>query len=372
MLHASDLEELPQLPAPVLTAYLDTDPANARNQGRKGPATWLLSEARKLAERLGPQEREACVGQAGRVREYLLDRCGQGSRGLLVFAGPRTWRMLRLQVHMDEELYWGAPALGQLLWLMDEHQPCGVVVVSRSGARFFRYHMGEIEQDPARPMHLDTSQWRERSLVMGVGVEQDRFERRAAAQYQRFWEQVAAECRRWSEYEHLDPVLLQGESKAIESVNAALPEALAARVLSTTVQANYESESEILARAEPLMVQWKREREREKVMRLLERPANAVIGRAATLTALQQGRLREVVAARNLRGRLRQCPGCGWVDATSAVCPQCGQERPAQSPRAVLPQLARTRAVRMEIVAGEAAARLERESEGLAGWLQAA
>lgn len=375
MLDTREVLALPQLPEPVLTAYLDTDPANPRNQGRKGPATWLRAEARRLVAAWGPSKREACLAQAARVGEYLTDRRGGGSKGLVVFAGPNTWHLLPLQVRVEEEIYWGEPALGQLLWLLDEHQPCGIVVVSRSGARFFRYRMGEIEEDAARPMDLDTSQWRKITRVMGPGDEKDQYERRLAANYQRFYETVAAETQSWSERERLEPVLLLGDAKAVAAVQAALPEAFAARVLRSERNITYERASEIVAIAEPLIEQWKREQERADVQRLLEqrtRP-DVVTGFEATLNALQEGRVRELIAMRDLRGRVRACPSCGWVERGGpAECPQCGHARPVQSPRAVLPQMAQARGVPVEIVAGAAAEELERSAEGLAGWLRAA
>ncbi|MGH9413421.1 MAG: VLRF1 family aeRF1-type release factor [Terriglobales bacterium] len=375
MLDEHAIAALPELAAPVLTAYLDTDPANPRNQGRKGPATWIRSTARTLSAGWSAEDRDACIAQAQRVSEYLLERRGAGSRGLVVFAAPGIWRLLPLQVRVEEEIYWGTPALGQLLWLLDEHQPCGVVVVNQSGARFFRFRMGEIEEDPARPMQLDTSQWRKRTLVMGVGDEQDLFERRLEANYQRFYEGVAAACQRWSESARLEPVLLLGDTKAVEQVRAAMPEAFAARVLRADRNVTYERASEVLAAAEPLMESWKRERESKDVARLLEqrtRP-DVVTGFEATLHALQEGRVRELVAVRNLRGRLRPCPSCGWVERGGPEqCPQCGHERPLQSPRAVLPKLAQAQGARVEVVAGAAAEELEHGAEGLAAWLRAA
>lgn len=375
MLDTREVLALPQLGEPVLTAYLDTDPANPRNQGRKGPATWLRSEARRLVAAWGPSEREACLAQADRVGEYLTDRRGGGSKGLVVFAGPNTWRLLPLQVRVEEEIYWGEPALGQLLWLLDEHQPCGIVVVSRSGARFFRYRMGEIEEDAARPIEVDTSQWKERNLVMGVGTEHDLYDRRVNAQLQRFYEEIARECQRWSQQERLHPIALLGNLRAIEQVRAALPEAFAPEVVSDAFLPTRATPSEIIARAEPLIEQWKRERERADVARVLEqrtRP-DVVTGFEATLNALQEGRVRELIAMRDLRGRVRACPSCGWVERGGpAECPQCGHVRPVQSPRAVLPQMAQARGVPVEIVAGTAAEELERSAEGLAGWLRAA
>ncbi|MGH6878897.1 MAG: VLRF1 family aeRF1-type release factor [Rhizomicrobium sp.] len=373
MLDAKDLDTLPQLHAPVLTAYLDTTPANPRNQSRKGPATWVRSEARTLTAAWDPVALRECREQADRLSAFLLEKRAKGSRSLAAFVGPNAWRLLPLDVGVDEELYWGEPAMGQLLWLLDEHQPCGVVVVNRAGAKFYRYRMGEINIDPEHPMQLDTFAWRERSLVMGVGGEHERFERRLQAQYQRFYEGIAAECVRWSQDERLTPLALLGTSDAIEQVRAALPAAFAAHVVSDAVLPSGDTPSEIITRAEPLLQAWKRGREHAEVADLLSRQATpeVITGLDATLAALQQGRARRILAARDLRARLYHCPFCGFADrGPRRECPQCGRLREPQSPCAVLPLLARERGAQVEIVAGAAADQLQRGSEGLAAWLR--
>jgi len=200
MLTAQDFEELPRLESPVLTAYLDTNPANPRNQGAggagrggrggRGTATWLRSAARRLADRLGPDENHALIQQAQRLSDRLQGR-SSGSKSLVAFVGAKAWKLIPLQVAVEEELYWGTPALAQLAWLRDEHQSSGIVVLSRSGARFLLYRMGEVEELPYRPLVLDTSQWRSRSLVTGVGKEQDLFEKRRESHYERFFRDVA-------------------------------------------------------------------------------------------------------------------------------------------------------------------------------------
>lgn len=376
MLTPQDLDELPRLPGPVLTAYLDVNPANPRNQrGRKGAATWLRSAARDLVAAWGPEERSQCLHQVARVSDAITGPPLR-AKSVVVFSGPHVWRALPLQVGVDEEVYWGAPALGQMLWLFDEHQASGVVVVSRGGARFFRYRMGEIIEDPPQPMSVDTSQWRQRQLVHGLGTEQESFEQRKDAQYQRFFEEMAARCARWHRAERLEPVALLGSIEAIDAVFAALPTDVQGSFLRTDTLPARASESEIIRLAEPVMAEWRRQKESRDVQRLLEQRTSpeAVFGLDATLHALQLGQLRQILPAHNLRGRLWECRNCGWVDRSpQPECPNCHhREREPQSPRAVLPRLARARGVAVEIIAGEAEAQLRDAAEGLAGWRRAA
>lgn|SRR6185312_5439598 len=376
MLHAEDLDELPRLPEPVLTAYLNTNPAAQINQGgRTGAAIWLRSAVKDLTANWQRDEAALVEAQAVRLGDFVRARPGGRSKGLVAFVGPGMWRMFPLEVEVENEIYWGTPALDQLLWLLDEHQPCGVVVVSRQGARFFRYRMGEVEEDSSHPLNLDISQWRHKGLVMGVGDEHDAFDQRKRDHYRRFFEHLALEIARWGQRDRLQPIALLGNPRALETVWAALPEDRRGQMVKAAIQPARATRAQILRRAEPVLEAWRRDREQQDVVSLLDQRGRADVatGFTRTLSMLQQGRVRKLLVARGLRGRVRQCPNCGWVDRSpQEACPHCGHPRGTQSLRAVLPQLIRAHGAEVEIVAGPAADRLLAEAEGLAAWLRAA
>jgi peptide subunit release factor 1 (eRF1) len=77
-----------------------------------------------------------------------------------------------------------------------------------------------------------------------------------------------------------------------------------------------------------------------------------------------------LVVVRGLGGKLRQCSKCGWVDrAADRVCANCGAERKLVALRAVVPELARRYGVPVEVVAGEAARKLQ-EVGGIGAYLR--
>ncbi|MFH1575269.1 MAG: hypothetical protein ABIG68_14915, partial [Acidobacteriota bacterium] len=165
MLNQKQIQSLPQLGPPVLTAYLEISPAKARNQGRTpGYLIYLKSRGQVIAARAPREEQKLCKEQLKRVEDFLRHEPPR-SRGVLVIAGPEAWSVLPLQVGVEDELHWGRPSLNQLLWLLDEHRPCGAVAIDRSGARFLRLWMGEAEEQKAAEFRLDTSQWRRKDLV---------------------------------------------------------------------------------------------------------------------------------------------------------------------------------------------------------------
>ena len=134
MLDATLIDLLPKLEPPILTVYLDTNPAKASNQGTpSGARIWLKSQGKALQADVPRVEQKVFRKQLERVDRFLETR-PKRERGIMVVAGPKVWRVLQLQVDVDNELHWGGVVRTQLLWLLDEHQPCGVAVVDRSGA----------------------------------------------------------------------------------------------------------------------------------------------------------------------------------------------------------------------------------------------
>src|SRR4051812_48399606 len=98
---------LPEISSPVLTAYLDTNPSNPKNQGEPSCARiWLKLRGKEIAGDLPLQERTLCQKQVARVDRFLSTR-SQRERGIVIVAGPKTWQVMRLQVQVKNELHWG-------------------------------------------------------------------------------------------------------------------------------------------------------------------------------------------------------------------------------------------------------------------------
>lgn len=144
------LRTLPGFAEPVLAVSLDTNPANPCNLGRpSSAAAWVKPHTREHATRLTDADPKLIKDQAQRIGAYRGCHPAQ-AKGLIFFAGPRAGRSSGRKSRW--RIYWEQPSLGQLMWILDEHQPPDVLVVDRRGARFFRCWLGEIEerrQDPS-------------------------------------------------------------------------------------------------------------------------------------------------------------------------------------------------------------------------------
>jgi release factor family 10 len=284
-----------------------------------------------------------------------------------------------LRVQAEDELFWGLPSLAQLLWLMDEHRPCGLVLADRSGARFFHYWMGELAEDHEAGLNIDTTEWRRKDLMPssqpGVeairGSHRDSFEHRVDAQYVRFFSKEAEHIRAWADRRSLNPVFLTGPPKLLELAWEELPKGMQDRTILIMEDMEHLPLAELQARVESEVQHWEHDYEQVLVGRLLGSAdgTHAVLGLDNTLTRLQQGIVRGIVYARGFDEQVSQCTNCGWIDRqTSPVCPICSGARRVTELRAVLPQLARRFKAPLEVVAEDAGQKL-RQAGGIGAWL---
>ena len=374
------IESLPQVPPPVLTAYLDTNLADARNQRNPpGYLIWLKSQAKCTEKDVPESERKTFRAQVERLEEHLTLHPPR-ARSLLIFAGPRVWYAIPLHIQAEDELFWGLPSLSQMLWLMDEHRPCGVVLADRAGTRFLEYWMGELTQEHESRLNIDTSEWRRKDLKPpsqpGVeairGTHRDAFERRVEAQYVSFYSKQAELIRAWADARKLNPLFLIGSPKLVELAWNELPKSVQGRMLLLQEDIEHLSRAELQARIDLEVQKWERGHEKELVDQLLDGSdtVRPVLGVDETLLRLQEGLLRSAVAVSGLEGRVHQCTRCGWTDRSAdSICPLCGGARLLTDLRAILPSLTRRYKVPLEVIAEEVSARLSKAG-GIGAWLK--
>jgi hypothetical protein len=376
----SKLSGLAQLPPPVLTAYLDINPANPRNQGSpRGYVTWLKSEGQALSKELLRDARRSFRAQLRRIEQYLATHRPRG-RGLLVLAAPKVWEIFPLQVEVTEELHWGKPSLQQMIWVLDEHRPRGAVLIDGSGARFFRFWMGTVSEDEAAAFLIDYSSWRKPHLVgpstsavpKQYGIQRDRFKGRMAAQRSHFVRALADRIVSWSSEAEIRPILLIGGPRDAEAIANALPANFRKRSAVVQKALPRISASDAKKQLTPLLRAWEREYETSLVNELVasRKLRTVATGLDETLTQLQNGRVRELVIVRGIAGSVKECMGCGWIDRSAdPECAVCGSERRRRSLRTVIPELTSLQGVPTEVVSGKAAKKL-RAVGGVGAWLR--
>ncbi len=378
MLNPRQLRSLSQLPPPLLTAYLNTKPAEQYHQGLvRDYLTWLKKEATAIAQSVLATEQGLFREQAVRLEEFLRGRTSQ-EKGLVIFAGPATWELVPLQVELENELHWGRPSVSQLLWIVDEHRPYCIVVLDRARARFFRYWLGEMVELEEKKFPIDISQWKKKELGHVAhptirktrGSQRDTFEHRMDAQYGRLCRETAEHAKSICGKGGLTALFLVGSDRLIEPIEAQFPREFSQRVVLIGENLGRTSLPELQQRLEPRIADWERKHESALVTALLGEDRGAVVGIDETLAQLQKAKIRTLVLVRDLDASLRQCVKCSWMDRSAdPVCSACGGERRTVTLRDVLPELARSSDADIEVVTGEAAKKLK-QAGGIGAWLR--
>jgi hypothetical protein len=360
------IRSLPEIAGPVLTAYLDTDRAKQSNRWPKpGYQARFESQAKAILATIPANERSLFQNQLERIAAYLQShtlRC----RGMVIFAGPAAWQAVPLQLAVEDELHWGVPALAQLLWLLDEHKPCGIVVAGRKRVRFFLYWLGEILALEEKGFRLEVSKKKEMGPVsrpgvrMSHGTNRDVFDHHVAAQYARYHRQIAEGIEHWCSIEPLESVFLIGLDEMVKAIRKELPQTVSKKTVLVAADLGWVSRAELRKRIEPFVADYVRERETALVDAMLGDGRSAIIGIDEALSGLQQGKIRGLVIAKGLDASLQQCVRCSWVDGTAdPVCPACGGDRRHIRLRDVLPELVRRYSVTLDVVSAEAGRKLE-------------
>ena len=378
MLKAGTIQALPDLPAPLLSIYLDTNPIKQMIRGLKPDyLTRLESQVKLMAKTVPAVDLPLFLEQVQRADTYLQNHPLQ-SRGVAIFAGPGTWEFVPLQAEVEDEVHWGTPALSQLFWLLDEHKPHGIVLVGEKRAQLFLWWLGEMLELEEKEFRMEPSKQKEMGPVSrpaGVrvprGTDHDVFEHHVDAEYAHYYRQIAEHVALWCAAEHLDSLFLVGLVRMANGIRKELP--LGLREKTTVIDKDLdwvESRTELKKRIEPFVEKHEREREAALIDVLLGDSRAVVIGIDETLAQLQQGMIRNLAVTKGLDGSLQQCLKCSWADRTQdPSCPACGGERQVARLREVLPQLARRYKVSVDVVAGEAARRLQ-EAGGMGGWVR--
>lgn len=376
MLKPDIIESLPTFAGPVLSVYLNTNQAKKDNRGlKRGYLIRLESQAKSISQRVPPDDQELFRKQLGRTEVYLQNR-PQRCRGVVIFAGSNSWKVVQLQVEVEDEIHWGRPVMAQLLWLLEEHKSCGIVVLGRKRVRFFIYRLGEVRELDEKAFRLEPSKKKEMGPVARPGVRlsrgtnRDVFERHLTAEYAHYHQQIADRIERWCAAGKLESVFLVGLAEMVNAIRKEIRSSLIHKIVLIEEDLGWVSPTDLLERVGPIVLEHNRKLEMASVDALLSETRNAVLGVDEALVQLQQGKIRSIVVTKALNGILQQCVNCTWVDRTSdPVCPSCRGGRISVELRDVLPELVRRHNASLEVVSGDAACKLQ-EVGGIGAWLR--
>jgi len=299
---------------PVLSLYLNVDPSR---RSKEKYMLWLRNLLKEVSRQADPADVE-------RVERYFgLEYEWQG-KSVACFACTRAglWQAYPLAVPMQDGAFVSErPYIKPLTDLMDQHQPYGVALVDREGARLFLIHLGEIVAT-AGTLGEETKRhkqggWGAQKLQRHEDVQASHNLRSAASVAVDFFQQ-----------EQVRRIVLAGTEDTVSQFYTLLPRAWQDRVVGNIPIDMNATEMEVLTKSRAVVEEALANEEATIVERVITSAAKsegATVGLSDTLAALQEERAHLLVVAEGFSAPGYRCTHCGYVAARSeGQCPYCG------------------------------------------------
>jgi len=332
MISKSDLERLLDRQGgdhPVASLYLDLSVGSDNHRTHKIFLSQKRGEFDELASDRPNHHREDIGRFFARVEEWLATEYSEENRGVVIFAdvGGDWFEALQFPVAVANRFLVGdRPLLTPLAQVVSEYHHHGVVLLDREHVRILSVYLGtlmdelEIRGEPIPTSHD----------VQAGGFSQQRYQRRKLEEMRHFFRDFAEEVERFDRRYQPDDLVILGTEENVAKFTEFLPEKLQKKVAFHGTMDVDERSSEVIRHVEEMLKGEREQTARGLVAELHDRVANdylATAGYQGTLAALQEGRVEQLVMARDDQREGRRCESCGFpfVQAVER-CVYCGSD----------------------------------------------
>jgi peptide subunit release factor 1 (eRF1) len=350
----------------VLSVYLDISPKRIAGQAYLMAYRDLCKD---LRAQLPAAERKPFEAAATQAERFLVEEFAPRNKGLAIFASgsPGYFYSVPLPERPSDQMSWDASAhLEPLQWMLDECERTAVVLFDQGQARLFTIYLGLLEEhltiDGDVPRKQKTGGW--------AALRQSRFSRHRDDHVLRHAKHTATALMTMYRSHPFDRLLVGGPDEPLAVLTHQLPPALRDRIAGTLRLEPFSTDAEIVRATLDALESCERRGEVALIDELLdgESSAHAALGVRDTLDALNEGRTHVLFIADSFEGFGGECPSCGRLTAGPGPCPSCGvPTEPVPDLGESVIQRALDQGARVEIVSGDAAARLLTRG-GLGAW----
>jgi peptide subunit release factor 1 (eRF1) len=323
MLTDNDLRELLgyQAPAPVLSVYLNTEPAEGSADAYKLRLRSMLKEVDL------PEDVIA-------VTHYIDHERDWSGRSVAVFScAPDNYlRAYSLAVPVRSRVRVSdRPYVKPLADLLDSYGGYGVVLVDKQGARSFYFHLGELREQEGvlgeSVRHTKRGGGSQAPGRRGGVAGQTNYADEVAG---RNMKEVVEFATRFFAENNVRRILIGGTEDNIARFLSQLPKAWQSLVVGTFPMSMVASHHDVLERAMLVGTEAERRREHQLVTAVMTNAAKGrggVVELGDTLKAIREGRVQTLVIRDGFRAPGCRCKSCGHLsDRQLEACPFCGGE----------------------------------------------
>lgn len=368
MISPEDVRQLAQCKEQqCLTVYLNTGP----NIGRSAfGATFRNLLRALLAHAIAGGDRKVFARVVAKVTNFL-DQHKPNANSMLIFGMDRDWRQYSSRVPVRDELWWGPPNINQLLWLLEEYRPYGVLIADQQKVQFLAVRLGELEESREFTTDIDTSGWRKQmmgasgrgSSLQKGGKDLEKFSSRYMEHVHSFWKGLHRPLSDLIERYHIKRLVVAGNKSLVPDFVKSLPPVLSTSVMTQVHMDSLTDSTEAVRRIYPEIVTWERKRGKCLVSELLNSATvsqRAAVGIEPVLKYVQEGRVQRLLVVKGYDREVLHCAKCQHVTTNhSPVCRRCSSNQIERgSLAAVLPRLVAQFRVPVEVVQPEAGAEL--------------
>jgi len=361
----------------VLTLYFNT----RKGQRRSAYPARLRSLLHRIEAGVPAGDRKQYDQAAAKLMNFVSQYQPAGN-SLLVFAGPKSWDEFPSRIPVRDEVSWGPPNTAQLLWLIEEYRPYGVLVAGIEHVRFLSVRLNEFEVFKEFHADIDTSQWRKQVVgsrgrgdsVQKGGRSIEAFDQRYMEQVHRFWKSLHKPLAELVERYRIRRLVLAGTKSVLPEFAHSLPPAISNLVVTQMNMETFTNPADAVHKVFPDIVAWEQKRERALIAELFGAAGiskKAAVGVEPVLKFLQDGRASRLIVAKDFDAEVTRCTQCLNVSAsTNSHCAKCSAtDLRKVSLTTILPRLVVDHGLPIEVVKGEAAKELTR-SGGVGAFLR--
>jgi peptide chain release factor subunit 1 len=303
-------------PVPVISLYLDTD-------GARQPIETIKQQARGLLREVD----NGLKADADQIEQYLLHEYDWSQPGLVVFCskGRDFFRSYPVAVSFRNRIRTShKPYVKPLAHLLDHYAHFGVVLVDQVGARFFHYHLGELQQQEGF-MGEEIRKSKRGGGSSATGMRGGESGGRHDAEWVQHNLRAAADAAvTFFARKSVRRLFLGGTAETVSQFREMLPKQWQSRVAGTFPVDMNANEAEVRERALTLLRQANEQREKKLVASMLAAQAsghNGVVGLDDTLQAISDKRVQTLIISDGFRAPGYVHPDSGFVVANLTKSP---------------------------------------------------
>jgi hypothetical protein len=351
-----------------LTVYFNTGPNLSRSTFRPR----LTNLLRRLATAVPATERRAFDRVAEKVMNYF-DQHRTAANSVLILATEKEWQEFSSRVPVRDEAWWGRPSVNQLLWLLEEYRPYGLLVVDQQKVRFLAVRLNEFEEFREFAADIDVKDWRRQQVgtARGSGAFQkggkdvDAFNGKYMEHLRGFWRTLHKPLAELVERYHVRQIVLAGSRSLLSDFSRTLPVRLRSCIITQISLESFSNPNDAVNRVWPEIESWEDRRGSDVVTELLNAAgvsSKAAVGIEPSLKFIQDGRAARVIVAKAFDRDIVQCLSCRYVTTNHTdSCRKCSASDLEKGALALaLPRLVVENKVLLDVVKGNAADELTR------------